>query len=875
MPLEQMQAFRSGQPLVALGATVDVEPDGFSMLQSSELKAEHELLGQLLRESERQYDPESAVKNPVYPRLFEGGSLDRTRRYYALLERTFSYDAKLRARPEEFLFSGFFDYGAAASIMKELFLRGIDREAVVVPTLDWFNSYRFNYYAAPLIECVLSWISKNYTLATIPDEWRQRLIALDGQVRDCDYAPSEGIREYLEAMLGDGPWRILAPCEMWTRAVTKQILEAEANTQERLWNLLRHCHGARSARPSAKWLKTGRELVEALEKDAFAGLVLVALEHVDRGRVSPMICLSWENIDEQQRMNEMNATVLRGLLWLCPKSADGQLVRAIGKAAMSFYRKIRGLGPRAVKVGNAAVYALSEFGTKEAVGQLSMLKARVKFGTALKEINKASASASARLGLPVEEIEEMAVPAYGLTDVGLCEEPMGDFTARLTVSTAGAELAWMKADGKLQKGVPTAVKQQFADELKELKADAKDIERMLPAQKERIDNLFLQQKSWPFAVWRERYLDHPLVGVIARRLLWVFTTDGQPVTGIWFEGRLVDVDLQPLAPSTGTTVELWHPIGRELAEVLGWRAWLDAQRVQQPFKQAHREVYLLTDAERHTRTYSNRFAGHVLKQHQFNALCAARGWKNKLRLMVDAEFPPAAKELPRWGLRAEYWIEGAGEEYGRDTNETGTFLYLTTDQVRFYPIAAGQRTAHAGGGGYHPGHQQTSDEPLPLEQVPPLVLSEILRDVDLFVGVSSVGNDPNWADGGPDGRYAEYWQGYSFGDLGATARTRKEVLERLVPRLKIAKQCAITDKFLVVKGALRTYKIHLGSSNILMEPNDQYLCIVPNQAKADDGSLQLPFEGDRTLSIILSKAFLLAADDKIKDSTILSQIKRS
>ncbi|HAV65101.1 MAG TPA: hypothetical protein DCY13_22365, partial [Verrucomicrobiales bacterium] len=344
-----------------------------------------------------------------------------------------------------------------------------------------------------------------------------------------------------------------------------------------------------------------------------------------------------------------------------------------------------------------------------------MLKARTKFGSALKEIDKAYAFAAAKLGLPVEEIEEMAVPAYGLTEVGVCEEPMGEFTARLTVTGGGTEIAWVKADGKVQKGVPAAVKKEFAEELKELKAAAKDIERMLPAQKERIDNLFLQQKSWPFAIWRERYLDHPLVGVISRRLLWVFTTGGKAVTGIWFDGRLVDVDLQPVAASQETTVELWHPIGRDLAEIMGWRGWLDAQQIQQPFKQAHRQVYLLTDAERNTRTYSNRFAGHVIKQHQFNALCAARGWKNKLRLMVDADFPPASKLLPQWGLRAEYWIEGAGDEYGRDTNETGTFLYLTTDQVRFHPVEAVQRTAHAGGGGYHPGYQQTDDEPMPLE----------------------------------------------------------------------------------------------------------------------------------------------------------------
>jgi len=36
----------------------------------------------------------------------------------------------------------------------------------------------------------------------------------------------------------------------------------------------------------------------------------------------------------------------------------------------------------------------------------------------------------------------------------------------------------------------------------------------------------------------------------------------------------------------------------------------------------------------------------------------------------------------------------------------------------------------------------------------------------------------------------------------------------------------------------------------------------------------LPFEGDHTLAIILSKAFLLAEDKKISDPTIIRQLKR-
>ena len=77
-----------------------------------------------------------------------------------------------------------------------------------------------------------------------------------------------------------------------------------------------------------------------------------------------------------------------------------------------------------------------------------------------------------------------------------------------------------------------------------------------------------------------------------------------------------------------------------------------------------------------------------------------------------------------------------------------------------------------------------------------------------------------------------------------------------------------------MKGKLRSYKIHLGSGNILMEPNDQYLCIVPRQTVAGHDRVFLPFEGDPTLSVILSKAFLLAADTTITDPTIVSQLRR-
>jgi hypothetical protein len=124
-------------------------------------------------------------------------------------------------------------------------------------------------------------------------------------------------------------------------------------------------------------------------------------------------------------------------------------------------------------------------------------------------------------------------------------------------------------------------------------------------------------------------------------------------------------------------------------------------------------------------------------------------------------------------------------------------------------------------------------------------------------------------------RYADYWESVSFGDVSASARTRHAVLERLLPRLAIGPRCTLEERFLVVRGDLRTYKIHLGSGNVLMEPNSQYLCIVPARGSVLPGEsahYYLPFEGDAVLAVILSKAFLLADDRAIKDPTITRQI---
>ena len=551
---------------------------------------------------------------------------------------------------------------------------------------------------------------------------------------------------------------------------------------------------------------------------------------------------------------EASAVVAKGLVWAVQPLADEPMLHLLAGLAVKCYRKIPGKGPLAVGLGNACLLTMAQNGLS-GVAALARVRSRIKQSNTQELIAGHITTASRALGVSPAEIEDMAVPDFGLEN-GRFETAFADYTATLVLAAGKAEVQWAKA-GKPLKAAPSALKATHADELKELKATLAQVQQTYTAQRDRLDRSFVEARriAWPW--FAQYYFDHGLLRELACPLIWrLHRADGTHQDALWQAnaGQWHDAHGRPVpAPDAGTELQLWHPVLAPAAEVLAWRGRLEAAQLRQPLKQAFREVYLLTPPEERTATYSNRMAAHVLKQHQFNSLAKLRGWKYSLMGAYDKgyESDQATLALPAHGLRAEFWVSEVNADGAY--NDTGIWNYVSTDQVRFV----------------------RNEEPVPLPEIPPLVFSEVMRDVDLFVGVASVGNDPQWRDNGGLAQYRNYWESFSFGELGELAKNRRLALERLVPRLKIGKVSEIRDKFLVVRGKRRTYKIHLGSGNILMEPNDQYLCIVPDRSVKATGAptVFLPFEGDAVLSIILSKAQLLMDDDLITDETILRQIR--
>ena len=507
----------------------------------------------------------------------------------------------------------------------------------------------------------------------------------------------------------------------------------------------------------------------------------------------------------------------------------------------------------------AIARATQHFPTPEAVAALRAARRVARHKAVPKQLDRYLKHIERALAERIEVA--FRLPDLGFDKNGVLRTPVGEHTASITVPgptailVGGVELTWTGPDGKRRNGVPASVRRDHADRVAELRTLVKQVGNQLTTFGRALESGYSSEKTWPYLRWRAELATNPLARAVTERLIWEVEVEpgrwraGMPPAAADVEGVAAgfeDVAGDRFAvPADGAAVRLWHPIRAGVDEIRSWRELLIQREIRQPFKQAFREIHLLTPAEVQTQRYSNRFAAHIVAYRRFFAMLRERGWGSTMLGGWDG-----GESSQGYGeFAGGQWRAGFRHEY---VHPVGEVQYASTDQVRFERRRDGRW------------------QPVDLADVPALVFSEAMRDIDLFVAVTSVAADADWADRG-EHPYAEYRQTAGFGELTAIAEVRRDALQRIVPRLAIADRCHFEGRYLVVRGDLRTYKIHLGSANILMEPDGSYLCIVAARQKRRD-RIFLPFEEDR-LSVILSKALLLADDSRITDESILRQIK--
>ena len=640
---------------------------------------------------------------------------------------------------------------------------------------------------------------------------------------------------------GRGPW--------------SQIVFDEIKTKEEIaragWEgLLEHCRSLEQAAPGTKWKKRARELIGVLgEAEVYAAMLRWLALGPTPGQPA------------EARSPIEDSPYQKGVVWCLGQRDNREAALAIADFGIACLRKIPLLGAVSQKVGFSCVQALGAMECSEAVQQLTRLRVKVKYTVARRLIEKSLLQAAERSGLTVQALEDISVGNYGLDAKGEVKIDIGDASAIVRLDEDGqAGVAWQNADGKLVKSAPSHVKKAFPKEVRSVATLAKELEQVYFAQRTRLESSFLLPSGMPLAHWRQYFIEHPLLGFLGRKLIWVFRNDqGWERSGIWSGQAVTNPSGIPIDIGAAQTVRLWHPLASDPAEVQRWRERIFSAKIRQPFRQAFREFYQVTEDERQTRMYSNRFAKVLMRQHQLASLCRARGWDYRL---MGAGFDGAnipTKKLDPWSMRVEFYVDlpsdrdpslldsALGEQSGAGIN-----LFVGSDQVRFY----------------------RDSREVGVDEVPAIVYSEVMRDVDLFTSVSAVGGDETWADQGDRGT-GIFSEGFNSGDLFGIIELRRESLSLVLPHTTIQDRCKLHETWLQVRGQLGTYRIEFawGGASLVTESGFRWLRIPRKilDAIAIDFSA-IPIDLDYRTESILRKAYVLADDWKIESPDLITQL---
>jgi hypothetical protein len=390
----------------------------------------------------------------------------------------------------------------------------------------------------------------------------------------------------------------------------------------------------------------------------------------------------------------------------------------------------------------------------------------------------------------------------------------GDVMVKLFVDALGVPDILIEKNGKPLKSVPTSLKSHVG--IKELASRKADLKRQVSRMRKSLESAMCRGDQFQGAELVE-LSGHPMLAPMLRNL--VFLGDGMMGYPIENGRALRTEDGSIHAVGSTDSLRLAHP--HDLFHTQRWDVWqrdcFAGERVQ-PFKQVFRELYVLTDAERADKTISRRYAGHQVHPRQALAVLGGCGWVAHSEEGVRRTFHDE-------GVSA--WLEAMFPFYSPAEVEG-----VTIEGVHFSKA-----------------HDWKS---LKLEDIPPRVFSEVMRDIDLVVSVAHrSGVDPEAS--------------------ASTVEMRAALLKETLQVLGI-RNVRIDGRRAFVDGALGAYSVHLGSAVTHIMPGGM-LFIVPIGAQ-HRGRLFLPFADDDPKSAeVMSKVILLARDNDIKDPSILAQIR--
>ena len=398
-------------------------------------------------------------------------------------------------------------------------------------------------------------------------------------------------------------------------------------------------------------------------------------------------------------------------------------------------------------------------------------------------------------------------------------KPVDEIELSIEVDENGKSSLLCRKNGKLLKSIPSKYKKN------ETVLEYQEVNKKLKEQYSRTRQMMEQamEDRTAFEVWEIRDLSgNPVVRPIMESLVYRLekedAAEGHRPMGFLTEAGLMDWSGAVAEVKRDDKVIIAHPY--DLYEDGHWHEYqklLFEKQVKQPFKQIFRELYVKLSEELE-KDESLMFAGNQIQPQKTVGALRSRRW------VADYED----------GLQKVYYKENIVAR-----------IYAMADW--FSPSDIEAPTLE-----YVVFSDRKTFKPLKIKDIPDVIYSEVMRDVDLAVSVAHAGGvDPETSH--------------------STIEMRRAIVECNLELFKI-KNVKVEGNHAVIDGKLGQYTVHLGSG-VVHQMGNSMLFVVPVHSQ-HRGRLFLPFvDDDPKTAEIMSKILLFAEDTKIKDPNILSQIR--
>jgi hypothetical protein len=362
----------------------------------------------------------------------------------------------------------------------------------------------------------------------------------------------------------------------------------------------------------------------------------------------------------------------------------------------------------------AGLVSLRLIGTDAALMQLNAIANDQQLkALRLKALEHMEAIAAA-LNLSRDRLEDRIIPTCGLDRPGEIVFELGSRKLILTISP-DLEPALRNEKGQLEVGFPKAKasddQQLYRQSSERWKLLKRELKATMQLQAVRLEQALVNQRRWFKDEFLNLLVPQPIFGRLARRLLWSgFDSSGQ-MLGLFrvtIDGQFLNQEHSPVDLDHFGEIGLAHPLQLTDSTLSAWRAIFHQMEIHQPFPQLDRAIHKLTEMEsEHDEIHKAR--GYIIPGLSIPSTLEKRGW---IRGAIESGcFSEHIKPFESAGVTAICCYQSVPIYYDRDAeDQTLEHCYFVHGKAQ-------------------PESGRTFDGGIVLEEVDPIVLSEVMGDL--------------------------------------------------------------------------------------------------------------------------------------------------